>query len=146
MHRCCICPGRSLLVQVVASAQDAPAVSCVRPNKAAETPAISSYPNLSPSLNTPLDIHFLSKKYFGGSKKINPSWRCARGFIFFFKTTTMLYFLIMKGNELHVHEVHPRDEETFRSFYDEKILVQGASVRDVLRQFDELPLIINYGW
>ena len=58
----------------------------------------------------------------------------------------MLYFLIMKGNELHVHEVHPRDEETFRLFYDEKILVEGASIRDVLRQFDEMPLIINYGW
>jgi len=58
----------------------------------------------------------------------------------------MLYFLIMKGNELHVHEVHSREEETFRLFYDEKILVQGASVLDVLRQFDELPLIINYGW
>jgi hypothetical protein len=82
----------------------------------------------------------------GGTKKINPSWRCARGFIFFIKTTYMLYFLIMKGNELHVHEIHPRDEEIFRLLYEEKILVQGTSVQDVLRQFDELPLIINYGW
>jgi len=49
------------------------------------------------------------------------------------------------GNELHIHEVHPRDEETFRLLYDEKIPVQGTSVRDVLRQFDEMPLIINYG-
>jgi hypothetical protein len=49
----------------------------------------------------------------------------------------MLYFLIMKGNKLHIHEVHPKDEETFRLFYDEKILVEGTSVRDVLRQFDD---------
>ncbi|HVU55072.1 MAG TPA: hypothetical protein VHD83_08445 [Puia sp.] len=58
----------------------------------------------------------------------------------------MLCFLIMKGNELHVTQVHPRDEDIFRLLYDEKILVQGTSVLDVLRQFDELPLIINYGW
>lgn len=47
---------------------------------------------------------------------------------------------------MHVHEVHPREEETFRLLYDEKILVAGTSIQDVLRQFDELPLIINYGW
>ena len=98
-------------------------------------------------LGYPIDHSFPFKRVLpSGSKKINPSWRFTKGFIFFFKTTYMLYFLIMKGNELHVHEVHPRDEETFRLFHDEKILVEGTAVLDVLRQFDELPLIINYGW
>ena len=58
----------------------------------------------------------------------------------------MLYFLIKKGNELHVLRVHPDLEVTFRLFYDQQILAEGYSVQDVLRQFDELPLVINDGW
>jgi hypothetical protein len=58
----------------------------------------------------------------------------------------MLYFLIKKGNELHLLRVHPRDEETFRLFYDQQVLVEGTSVQEVLTQFHELPLIISEGW
>jgi hypothetical protein len=58
----------------------------------------------------------------------------------------MLYFLIKKGNELHLLRVHPRDEETFRLFYDQQVLVEGSSVQEVLTQFHELPLIISEGW
>ena len=58
----------------------------------------------------------------------------------------MLYFLIKKGNELHILRVHPREEVTFRLIYDQQILSEGSSVQEVLRQFDELPLIINEGW
>jgi hypothetical protein len=58
----------------------------------------------------------------------------------------MLYFLIKKGNELHVMRVHPKDEVLFRLFYAQLILVEGNSIQDVLRQFDELPVIINDGF
>jgi len=79
-------------------------------------------------------------------KKTNPSFCCARGFIFYHKTNYMLHFLIKKGNELHVMRVHPKDEVLFRLFYDQQILIEGSSVQDVLRQFDELPLVIDDGW
>lgn len=58
----------------------------------------------------------------------------------------MLYFLVKKGNELHLLPVHPEEETTFRLIYDNQILVEGCSIQDVLRQFHELPLIINDGW
>ena len=58
----------------------------------------------------------------------------------------MLYFLIKKGNELRVLRVNPKDEVLFRLFYDQQILVEGNSIQDVLRQFEELPLVINDGW
>ena len=58
----------------------------------------------------------------------------------------MLYFLIKKGNELHIAPVLQKDEGTFRLLYAQQILVEGESVPDVLRQFDELPLIIDDGW
>ena len=58
----------------------------------------------------------------------------------------MLYFLIKKGNALHLLRVHPGDEETFRLFYDQQVLAEGSSVQDVLTQFHELPLIISEGW
>jgi len=58
----------------------------------------------------------------------------------------MLYFLLKKGNELHVMRVHPKDEVLFRLLYDQQILVEGNSVQDVLRQFDELPIVINDGF
>ena len=58
----------------------------------------------------------------------------------------MLYFLIKKGNELHVMRIHPKDEVLFRLFYDQQILVEGSSVQDVLAQFNDLPVIINDGF
>ena len=58
----------------------------------------------------------------------------------------MLYFLIKKGNELHIMRIHPKDEVLFRLFYDQQVLVEGSSVQDVLAQFDELPLIVDDGF
>ena len=79
-------------------------------------------------------------------KKIIPPVLCEE-FIFLPQNQLcMLYFLIKKGNELHVMRVHPKDEVLFRLFYDQQILVEGDSVQDVLRQFDELPLVINDGF
>ena len=58
----------------------------------------------------------------------------------------MLYFLVKKGNELHVMPVLPAEEELFRLLHHEYILVEGTSLQDVLRQFDEMPLVIEDGW
>ncbi|MBN9385073.1 MAG: hypothetical protein J0H74_30235 [Chitinophagaceae bacterium] len=58
----------------------------------------------------------------------------------------MLYFLLKKGNELHIVRIHPDYEVTLRLLYDQQILAEGYSVQDVLRQFHELPLVINDGW
>ena len=80
------------------------------------------------------------------SKKINPSFVVRGDTFFHIKNTPMLYFLIKKGNELHIQRVHPKDEITFRLLYDQQIIVEGNSVKDVMMQFDELPLIIDDGW
>lgn len=58
----------------------------------------------------------------------------------------MLYFLIKKGNELHIVRIHPDYEVTLRLLYDQQIIVEGTSLQDVLTQFHEMPLIINDGW
>ena len=55
----------------------------------------------------------------------------------------MLYFLIKKGNELHVMPILPKEEETFRFFYEGAILVEGASYGDVLAQFYSLPVVLD---
>ncbi len=55
----------------------------------------------------------------------------------------MLYFLVKKGNELHVMPVLPKEEETFRLFYHEFILAEGASYGDVLTQFYSLPVVLD---
>jgi len=80
-------------------------------------------------------------------KKQTPPGRGGEG-IYFFTTNQlgMLYFLIKKANALHLLPVPPADEVTFRLLYDQQILVEGTSILDVLRQFQELPLIIEDGW
>ena len=79
-------------------------------------------------------------------KKQTPPVLCEGIYFFTTKPINMLYILIKKGNELHIMRIHPKDEVTFRLLYDQQILVEGYSVQDVLRQFHELPLIINDGW
>lgn len=58
----------------------------------------------------------------------------------------MLYFLIKIEKELQVHSALPEDENLLRALYGPQILVEGSSVPDVLRQFDELPVIISDGY
>jgi len=57
----------------------------------------------------------------------------------------MLYFLIKIENELQVRPVMPEDELLFRLLYSPQILVEGISIPDVLRQLDELPVVICDG-
>jgi len=58
----------------------------------------------------------------------------------------MLYFLVKKGNELQIMRVSQSNEETFRLFYDQQILVEGKSTEEVLLQMHQLPLIMGYGF
>jgi len=58
----------------------------------------------------------------------------------------MLYFLVKKGNELHVMPILRKNEAAFRLLYDQQILVEGSSILDVLKQFDELPLVFEEEW
>jgi hypothetical protein len=57
----------------------------------------------------------------------------------------MLCFLIKNGNELRIMRIDPKEEVLFRLFYDQQILVEGSSVKDVRTQFEELPLVIEDG-
>ncbi len=58
----------------------------------------------------------------------------------------MLYFLVKKGNELHVTPVPPAEEDMFRLLHHGYILAEGTSVLDVLQQFDEMPVVIEDAW
>ena len=39
-----------------------------------------------------------------------------------------------------------KNEAAFRLLYDQQILVEGSSILDVLKQFDELPLVFEEEW
>ena len=58
----------------------------------------------------------------------------------------LLYFLVKKGNELRVMRITPEEEVTFRLLYQDQVLVEGTSVKNVLSQFMELPIIIGGGF
>lgn len=55
----------------------------------------------------------------------------------------MLYFLIKTENEFQVRPVQPENESLFRLLYGIQVLIEGFSIPDVLRQFDELPVVIS---
>jgi len=57
----------------------------------------------------------------------------------------MLYFLIKMENELQICPVLTENESWFRLLHESRILVEGSSIPDVLRQFHELPMIISDG-
>jgi len=62
------------------------------------------------------------------------------------KNLPMLYFLIKTKNELQICPVHPENEPVFRLLYEQHILSEGVNVSDVLRRFEELPVIISDGF
>jgi len=57
----------------------------------------------------------------------------------------MLYFLIKMENVLQICPVLTENESWFRLLHESRILVEGSSIPDVLRQFHELPVIISDG-
>ena len=69
-----------------------------------------------------------------------------REFIFFHrKTLIMAYYLIFKKNKLHIVPVKTEQEMEFFQLYGQHILASGETIREVLRIFNELPLIIDNG-
>jgi len=58
----------------------------------------------------------------------------------------MLYFLVKKGNELRVMQITVEQEVTFRLLYQDQILVEGASVKKVLTEFMQMPIVIGGGF
>ena len=57
----------------------------------------------------------------------------------------MKYYLIHQENELQVIPVMPEREIDFLLEYSQQILVSGETIREVLRAFDEMPLIFCNG-
>jgi hypothetical protein len=68
------------------------------------------------------------------------------GTLFFHPTTdVMIVYLIKKENELQIHQVKPDQEVRFLASNGDKILLKGDSIKEVLRAFDELPVVICSG-
>jgi hypothetical protein len=68
------------------------------------------------------------------------------GTLFFHpKTDVMTVYLIKKENELQIHQIQPDQEIGFLALNGDKILLKGDSVKEVLRAFDELPVVICNG-
>jgi len=57
----------------------------------------------------------------------------------------MSVYLIKEGNELHIIPVLPEQETTFQQRYEHQILMSGDNILDVLREFDEMPVIFHNG-
>jgi hypothetical protein len=53
----------------------------------------------------------------------------------------MKYYLIHQENELRMIPVTPEREIEFLLEYSQQVLVSGETIREVLRAFDEMPLI-----
>lgn len=58
----------------------------------------------------------------------------------------MLYFLVKKGNELRVMEITEEEEVTFKLLYQDQVLVESTSVKKVLTEFMQMPIVISGGF
>jgi hypothetical protein len=57
----------------------------------------------------------------------------------------MTVYLIKEENELHIYQVQPEQEAAFQLKYGSQILMSGENILEVLRKFDELPVIFCNG-
>ena len=57
----------------------------------------------------------------------------------------MTIYLIHEESELHMVRILPEQEAAFLEKYAQRILVSRDTVREVLRKFDEMPVIICNG-
>jgi hypothetical protein len=57
----------------------------------------------------------------------------------------MTIYLIKRENELHLCQVRPEQEATFQQKYGQQILMSGDTIQDVLRKFNEMPVIFCNG-
>lgn len=58
----------------------------------------------------------------------------------------MKYYMIIERNELHIIPVTTDWDESFRILYDGFILFSGDNIPEVLRVFDEMPVITRDGF
>jgi len=58
----------------------------------------------------------------------------------------LLYFLVKKGNELRVMRITSEEEVTFHLLCQDQVLVEGTSVKNVLSQFMQMPIIVGGGF
>lgn len=54
-------------------------------------------------------------------------------------------YLIKKENELQIYQVRPEQETRFLALRGDKILLRGDRIKDVLTDFQELPLVFCNG-
>jgi hypothetical protein len=57
----------------------------------------------------------------------------------------MTVYLIKEKEELQIHSIRPDQEGKSLALYGDKILLSGETVTEVLRKFNELPVIICDG-
>ena len=57
----------------------------------------------------------------------------------------MKYYLIFQQHELHLYRVDAEKQAAFLKQYWLQILASGSSILEVLKTFDELPLIMHNG-
>ena len=57
----------------------------------------------------------------------------------------MRMYLIFQENALYIFPVRTEQEDAFQRWYGVRILAVGDSIQEVLRWFDELPLIFEDG-
>ena len=57
----------------------------------------------------------------------------------------MRIYLIIQDHELHIFPVRPEQEHSFREWYGPRILMVGDNIPEVLRAFDEMPLVFEEG-
>jgi hypothetical protein len=68
---------------------------------------------------------------------------CEGIYFFTYNDVFMTVYLIKEKEELQVHQVQPDREVTFLAEKGDKILLWGDSIVDVLRKFEELPIVIS---
>jgi hypothetical protein len=66
-------------------------------------------------------------------------------YFFILQIANMTVYLIKKENEQQIHQIRPDQEVRFLAQHGDKILMSGESITDVLRAFDELPVIFCNG-
>ncbi|MDR3712035.1 MAG: hypothetical protein P4L51_04410 [Puia sp.] len=57
----------------------------------------------------------------------------------------MIVYLIKEKDEIQIHEINSGQERRFLALYGDKILLVGNCVPEVLRRFNELPVVLCNG-
>ena len=58
----------------------------------------------------------------------------------------MTFYLIKKGDELHIIPVLPEKEMEFFQLYGQRILASAETIPGLLQAFHELPIVLGDGF